>query len=119
MKVEDIKKIAVIGSGAMGGQIAEILSRVGQYEVNLVDINDDLVNKGLKAIDERLEKFFVAKGKMTAAEKTAAMARIKGSSGLEKAVADVDFVIEAVPEVMSIKRDTFKRLDESAPKAVL
>ena len=119
MKLEDIRKTAVIGSGAMGAQIAELLSRLAEYEVNLVDISDELVRKGLKSIDDRLEKFFVAKGKMTAAEKTAIMARIKGQISLEKAVGDVHFVIEAVPEILTLKREVFKKLDENAPQAIL
>jgi len=119
MRIEDIRKTAVIGSGAMGNQIAELLSRVAGYEVHLVDMNDGLVQKGLKAIDERLERFFVAKGKMSAAEKDAVMERMKGIVDLEKAVEDVEFVIEAVPEVMSTKKDVFRRLDESAPTAIL
>ena len=119
MKLEDIRKTAVIGSGAMGAQIAELFSRLAEYEVNLVDISDELLRKGLQSIDDRLERFFVAKGKMTMAGKEAIMGRIKGNSSLEKAVKDVDFVIEAVPEIMSLKREVFKKLDENAHKAIL
>jgi 3-hydroxybutyryl-CoA dehydrogenase len=119
MKLEDIRKAVVIGSGAMGGQIAELFSRIGEYEVNLVDISDELVRKGIKSIDDRMERFFVAKGKMTAAEKTAVMTRIKGHTSIEKAAGDVHFVIEAVPEIMTLKREVFKKLDENAPQAIL
>ena len=100
MKLEEIKKIAVIGSGAMGAQMAEVFSRVGGYEVILVDISEELVSKGLKSIDDRLERFFVAKGKITAEEKKAITERIKGSASLEEAAKSVDFVIEAVPEIL-------------------
>ena len=119
MKLEDIRKTAVIGSGAMGAQIAELLSRLGEYEVTIVDISDELVRKGLKSIDDRLEKFFVAKGKMTAPEKTAVMARMRGHTSIEKAVGEVQFIIEAVPEIMALKREVFKKLDENAPQAIL
>lgn len=119
MRLEEIRKTAVMGSGAMGGQIAELFSRIGEYEVNLVDISDELVRKGIRSIEERMERFFVAKGKMTAAEKTAIMTRIKGQISLEKAVADVQFVIEAVPEIMALKKEVFKKLDENAPQAIL
>ena len=119
MKPEDIKITAVIGSGAMGAQIAEVFSRLGGYRVNIADASDELVQKGIQSIDDRLERFFVAKDKMTAEEKRTITERIKGYSSLEEAVRDADFVIEAVPEIMSLKKEIFKKLDESAPNAIL
>lgn len=115
MNIEEIKKMAVVGAGTMGSQIAEILSRVGGYEVHMVDITDELVKKGLQAMAERLERFFVAKGKLTAEEKQVIIGRIKGSADIEAAVKDVDFVIEAAVENMTIKKEVFRVLDESAP----
>ena len=115
MKLEEIRKTAVIGAGAMGNQIAEILSRLGGYEVHIVDINEDLVRKGLQTIEDRLERFFISKGKMTAEEKETIVGRIKGNISVEKAVEDVDFVIEAVVENLALKKEIFKKLDGSAP----
>jgi len=115
MDITQIKKIAVAGAGLMGNQIAELFARVGGYAVVVVDINDGLVSKGLQAIDTRLENFFVAKVKMTADDKRQIMNRIQGSTSLDQAVKDVDIVIEAVLENMNIKKDIFKRADESAP----
>ncbi len=115
MKLEEVKRTAVVGAGLMGSQIAEILSRVGGYEVKMVDINDELVRKGLQAMEDRLGRFFVDKGKMTAEEKKDIVGRIKGSTSIEEAVKDVDFVIEAVLENLSLKRDIFRKLDESTP----
>ena len=54
MKIEDIKKTTVIGAGAMGAQIAEVLSRMGGYEVWMVDINDELVRKGFQSIEDQI-----------------------------------------------------------------
>jgi len=119
MNVMQVKKIAVAGAGMMGNQIAEVLARVGGYEVVVVDINDELVNKGLRAIDSRLENFFVVKGKMTAEDKKQILSLIQGSASLEKAVRDVDVVIEAVLENMNIKKDIFKKADENAPKRAI
>lgn len=115
MKIEDIKMTAVIGAGLMGSQIAQILSHLGGYEVHMVDINDELVSKGFQAIEDRLEHFFVAKGKLTTKEKKDILDRIKGSTSTEEAVRDVDFVIEAVAENLALKKDIFKKLDESVP----
>jgi len=115
MNIEEIKKMVVVGAGSMGSQIAETLSRVGGYEEHMVDITDELVKKGLQAMAERLERFFVAKGKLTAEEKQVIIGRIKGSADIEAAVKDVDFVIEAAVENMTIKKEIFRVLDESAP----
>ena len=115
MKTEEIRKMAVIGAGMMGSQITEILSRIGSYEINLVDITDELVKKGIDSIEGRLERFFVAKGKLTADEKKSVMERIKSFIDLEKAVQDDDFVIEAVTEDLGLKKDIFEKLDKHAP----
>lgn len=119
MKIEDVKKVAVIGAGIMGSQIAETLSHFGGYQVSMVDINDELVKKGFQAIDNRLEKFFVARGKLTAEEKEKIIGRIKGFTSTEEAVKDVDFVIEAVVENLALKKEVFKKLDESAPPSAI
>ncbi len=119
-KINNIKTVAVVGAGGMGNQIAEIMVRLGGFKVNLMDINTDLVNKGLGAIDGRLEKFFVAKGKMSADDKKGLMAGIKGFATVEEAVKGADFVIEAVIENLALKKDIFKKLDASSkPDAVL
>ena len=115
MKAGEMKKTTVIGAGTMGAQIAEVLSRMGGYEVMMVDINDDLVRKGLQSIDQRLDRFFVSKGKLTPEEKKNILNRIKGTTSLEEASKGTDLVIEAAVEKMALKKDIFKKLDESAP----
>lgn len=115
MKVEEIKKTTVIGAGTMGAQIADILSRIGGYEVSMVDINDGLVRKGFELIDQRLERFFVSKGKITAEEKKNIINRIKGYTSIEEAAKGTDLAIEAVVEKMALKKEIFKKLGESTP----
>jgi len=115
MKIEEIKKTTVVGAGTMGAQIADILSRIGGYEVSMVDINDDLVRKGFQLIDQRLERFFVSKGKITVDEKKNIMNRIKGFTSIEEAARGADLAIEAVVEKMALKKEIFKKLDEGAP----
>jgi len=115
MKIEEIKRTAVIGAGGMGAQIADVLSRIGGYEVWMVDISDELVRKGFRSIEDRLERFFVAKGKLTPEEKKNIVNRIKGSTSIEEASKGADLVIEAVIEKMSLKKEIFKKLDGSAP----
>ena len=119
MKVEDVKKVAVIGAGAMGSQIVEVFSRVAGYETHMVDLSEELLNQGLRAIDERLERHFVSKEKMSAEEKQATLGRITCVTKIEEAVRDVDFVVEAVVENLRVKREVFGRLDENAPPQVV
>ena len=119
MKLEEIKRTAVIGAGAMGSQIAEVFARIGGYQVSMVDSSEGLVKKGLQSIEDRLESFFVSKGKMTAEEKAAITGRINGTTSLEEAVGNTDFVIEAVPEIMSLKREVFQKLEKSPTGVIL
>jgi 3-hydroxybutyryl-CoA dehydrogenase len=119
MKLEDIKKVGIIGAGAMGNQIAEYLSRNCGYSVNIVDTTEELVNKGIQAIDERLERFFVAKQKISAEDKKNIMGRIKPFVKMEDAVKDVDMVIECVFELMGLKQEVFKQLDQYSPKDII
>ena len=116
MKLDDIKVVAVIGGGTMGSQVAELLSKVGNYQVMLWSRRDETVKRGLDAIDERLQKFFVAKDKMTPAEKDEIMGRITGTKDMAEAVKNADCIIESVAENMEIKRDVFPKLDEYAPE---
>jgi 3-hydroxybutyryl-CoA dehydrogenase len=115
MKIGEIKKTTVIGAGTMGAQIADVLSRMGGYEVGMVDINDDLVKKGFQSIEQRLDRFFVAKGKLTAEEKKKIVNRIRGYTDIGEAAKATDLVIEAAVERMALKKEIFKKLDESAP----
>jgi 3-hydroxybutyryl-CoA dehydrogenase len=120
MKIEAIKKIGVIGAGIMGSQISEILSRLGAYEVHMVDVSEELVRRGFEAIDERLKRFFVSKGKLTDEEKKNILDRIKVGTSTEQALKDADFVIEAVVENLALKKDVFQKLDENTlPHAIL
>jgi len=115
LKVNDIKTVVVIGAGLMGAQIAELMARLGQYRVTLVDVKDEFVNKGLAGIDQRAEKFFVAKGKMTPEQKKELMARISGAVDIPGAAGGADFIVEAATENISLKKDLFRKLDQSGP----
>jgi 3-hydroxybutyryl-CoA dehydrogenase len=103
-----IKKIAVLGAGLMGSGVAQVAATSG-YEVTLVDVSDELVEKGLGGIEKSLGRF-VEKGAISAAQKDGALARLRGAAKLEE-VAGADLVIEAIVENLQVKRDTFARLD--------
>ena len=113
-----IQKVCVLGAGIMGAGIAQIAAQAG-FEVVLRDIEDRFVEKGMSTITRNLDRA-VSKGKI---EKTAAgeiMGRIKGMTDLMAAAKDADLVIEAIIEVMDLKKKVFKELDELCrPEAIL
>jgi len=114
MKTEDIKKIAVMGAGDMGHGIAEVALLAG-YKVAMRDIEQRFIDKGFSRIKESLDKL-VEKQKITEENKKAMLANIQTFIDIAESVKDADFIIEAVPEVMGLKRQVFQALDAAAPK---
>jgi 3-hydroxybutyryl-CoA dehydrogenase len=105
----EIKTIGVLGAGTMGNGIAQVAAQAG-FNVVMRDIEDRFVQNGIKNIDKFLAKS-VEKGKMAADQKNAVMGRIKGTTKIED-MKGCDFFIEAVLEVMDLKKEVFKALDE-------
>jgi enoyl-CoA hydratase/3-hydroxyacyl-CoA dehydrogenase len=114
MKAEDIKKIAVMGAGDMGHGIAEVALLAG-YKVAMRDIEQRFIDKGFSRIKESLDKL-VEKQKVTEDNKKTMLANIQTFVDIAESVKDADFVIEAVPEIMDLKRQVFQALDAAAPK---
>jgi len=113
LATEKPKKAAVVGSGAMGHSIAELLAMNG-YEVTMIDINDELLQKAKEKIKWSLDKF-VEKKRIRKEDADAAMARIHTTTSYQEAAKDIDLAIEAVPENMDLKRKVFSALDAAAP----
>ncbi len=109
----EIKKVAVIGAGAMGTGIAYVCATKG-YEVSIRDINEDLVKRGIGKI-RALIATGVDRGKMTPKQAEETMKRIKGTTDIAEAVKDADLVIEAVFEDLNLKKKVYKELDEASP----
>jgi 3-hydroxybutyryl-CoA dehydrogenase len=103
-----IETVAVIGSGLMGRGIAYV-SAVGGYRTVLHDVSEPALDKAVLQIRKDLDDA-VARGKLTAPNAAAALAQLVPASELE-AVGAADFVIEAVPEDVSLKLRTFASLD--------
>jgi 3-hydroxybutyryl-CoA dehydrogenase len=113
----EIKKIGVLGAGAMGNGIAQVCAQTG-YEVIMRDIADEFVQRGLKTIDNFLSKS-VEKGKLSEEDKKKTVGRIKGTTKLDD-LKDVDFVIEAVLEDMALKKQVFQEMDKlTRPEVIL
>ena len=104
-----IKKVGVLGSGLMGSGIAEIAARSG-YETVVREVTSELVDRGLDKIRGSLGKA-VEKGKLEAAARDEAVARLSGTVDLAP-FADCDVVVEAIVENLDEKRKTFSALDE-------
>ena len=104
-----IQKIAVLGAGQMGNGITQVAACAG-FDVTMIDIKQEYVDRGLSSIEKSLAKL-VAKERMTQNDADAARARI--SSGIDRSIcADSDLVIEAVPEILSLKVEIFEELDQ-------
>lgn len=117
MKVEDIRKICVLGAGTMGAGIAQLCSASG-FKVTMRDIDQKFIDGGFEKIKGPLGKR-VAKGKMAQEDMDAIINNIEGTTDLRKAVDGTDVVIEAIFENMQIKKEIFKELDEICPEHVI
>lgn len=114
MNINDIKTVAVIGAGDMGHGIAEAALIVG-YNVFLQDINQQMVDRGVARIHESLQKL-VEKNKVPAQQHEMVKSELlHACTDLSEAVKDADLVIEAIPEIMDLKKDTFRQVDAAAP----
>lgn len=113
MNLSKIKKIAVIGSGIMGHGIGQTFA-LGGYEVTLNDVSDELLNRALQQIQKNLDTF-IEFGITTSDVAKETLSRIKTRTDLKKTVVDSDFVVEALPEVMDLKKQVFEELDGYCP----
>ena len=112
-----IKNVFVVGTGVMGSGIAQV-SAEAEYNVVMMDIQNELVQKALDMIGKGLDRK-VRKGAMQEKDKAVVLSRIKTSIALEDAK-DGDLVIEAALEDMKVKKEIFRRLDEICkPDAIL
>jgi 3-hydroxybutyryl-CoA dehydrogenase len=112
-----IVKIAVLGAGQMGNGITQVAACAG-YQVTMIDIQQEYVDRGIAAIEKSLAKL-VSKERMTQEDADASRARI--SLSIDRAVcADCDLVIEAVPEILDLKVSIFQELDSICkPETIL
>ena len=111
-----IQKVGVLGSGLMGSGIAEVCARAG-YPTVVREVNEELLEKGMGRIRGSLDKA-VEKGKLEAAQRDEAAARLSGTVDLA-AFEDCDLVVEAIVENPEEKRQTFAALDTAVkPEAI-
>ncbi|MGP1994410.1 3-hydroxyacyl-CoA dehydrogenase family protein [Zobellia laminariae] len=104
-----MQHIAVIGAGTMGNGIAHVFAQNG-HKVNLIDISEDSLAKGLTTITKNLDRM-LAKEKITKSDKTTTLNNISTFTILREGVANVDLVVEAASENLTVKLSIFKELD--------
>ena len=113
MKIDDVKRILVVGAGQMGAQIA-MQSALHGYAITLNDLSAEFLNKGMAGNRKQLERR-VQKGQLTKDQMEEALARVRLETDLEKAARDADFVIEAIVERLEPKKECFAKLDRFCP----
>jgi len=106
-----MKNIAVIGAGTMGNGIAHTFAQFG-YKVNLIDISEESLDKGMKTISGNLDRM-VSKEKISAADKETTLNNITTYTDIPKGVEEIDLVVEAATENEDLKLKIFKQLDEN------
>jgi 3-hydroxybutyryl-CoA dehydrogenase len=115
--VMEIKRVGVVGAGTMGNGIAHVFARKG-FDVTLCDVEQRFLDRGLDTIGKNLDRE-VAKNRISAADKAAALARIQPVTGRAQ-LANCDFVIEAATEKFEVKTEIFRDLDRlTRPEVIL
>jgi len=115
----EIRKIAVLGAGLMGHGIAQVAAQVAKFDVNLRDIKQEFLDKGMSMINNSLQ-IFLRKGTITENEVKETLERIHPILDLKETVADADLIIEAAPENLKLKKSIHSEVDKLAkPDAIL
>lgn len=108
----DRSKIGVVGAGQMGSGIAQVFAQRG-YSVVLLDINDEVIQRGVQAISTSLDRM-IKKGTITADNKAQTLAQILPATDFVQ-LGDAQVIIEAATERKDLKFDLFRKLDELCP----
>ncbi len=116
MNVDKSVKAAVVGAGTMGNGIAHVFAQNG-FDVVLIDVAADVLESALVTIEKNMDRQ-LKKGVIDQATRDAALNHLGTATDLS-AAADVDFVVEAVPEDEKLKADIFRQLDRTAPPSAI
>lgn len=112
-----MKNIAVIGAGTMGNGIAHVFAQ-NNYKVNLIDISNEALDKGLATIAKNLDRM-VVKEKITKTDKSQTINNISTYTSIEEGAKNMDLVVEAATENVDLKLKIFKQIDEVAPEEAI
>lgn len=109
--------VAVVGAGLMGHGIAHLYARAG-FEVRLCDTGEEVLRRATAEAAAELD-LLVEEGALGRAEAESALARIRTTTDLEAAVRGATFVTEAIPELLELKWETYRRIERSAPPSAI
>lgn len=109
-----MKNIVVIGAGTMGNGIAHTFAQRG-FQVSLVDVKQDNLDKALKTITTNLDRI-IAKGNLTEEEKANTLGNITTFTDLKDVAPNADLIVEAATENLDLKLKIFNQIDELAPE---
>lgn len=116
--MSDVSGVAVLGAGTMGRGIAEVAAVAG-LPTALYDVSEEALRGALAAIEASLQRAVQA-GRMPEPAARESLARLRPVADLAEAVAAADAVIEAVPEILDLKLDVFRRVSAAArPEALI
>lgn len=110
---QQVQKLAIIGAGTMGSGIAQVAA-LSFFDVSLVDANEGALAKGLERARSGIAKA-ADKQLASSADAALALARLRATQSLQEAVQDADLVIEAVPELIDLKRHLVAEVSAQAP----
>jgi enoyl-CoA hydratase/3-hydroxyacyl-CoA dehydrogenase len=111
--MKEIKNVAVLGAGAMGAQIAALAAEAG-YNVKVRDIEERFLERGRQTVNEMYDKR-IKRGYFTEDKKKAVFGKLKFLIDVKEAVKDADIIIEAVPEIMDLKKSVLKEATAFCP----
>ena len=114
VKVDDIKKITILGAGNMGQQIG-VQCAIKGFDVTMFDISRDVIDQSFQRI-RKLLRYFIKLGKISENEADEAIGRIKGTADEKEAALDSDIISESVPEDLDLKRKVFFDFNTLCPE---
>ncbi len=111
--MKEIQNVGVLGAGAMGAQIAALAAEAG-YTVKVRDIEERFLDRGRQYIEDMYDKR-IKRGKFSETDKKANLDRLSFLIDLKEAVKDADIIIEAVPEIMDLKKSVLREVSALCP----
>jgi 3-hydroxybutyryl-CoA dehydrogenase len=113
----EVRNIAVLGLGIMGHGIAQVSAQSG-FNVFAYDINEEAISKGITGVSKSLERM-TSKEKISREEADLTLSRLHTSTDLRKVAEQADIVIEAIPEVLDLKKELFRKISSSLRPEVI
>ena len=117
MRVDDIKRVLILGAGTMGQQIGFLCAMHG-YDVVYYDLSQDVLDKALRRI-AKLGSWYISMGRLTEEKLQHALARISATPDPEKAARDADFISESVSEDPELKGKVFAQFNKLCPERTI